>query len=88
MAQYVARGIFDGLPQATLDAKRVIALARIDSGDFKSLAGAGKSSSREWPLSPDQILLEIQHAEQVASGIPRANRIYTDLRTQPLGRRV
>lgn len=88
MADYVPRGIFNGLPQATLDEMRTQALARITGGDFTNLSGAMKSSTRNWGMLPQDILEEIAFAEAIASGQPRATRVYSDLRTQSDGTRV
>lgn len=88
MADYVPRGIFNGFSQAVLDEMRAAAVARITGGDFTSLSGAMKSSTRQWAMAPQDILEEIAFTEALASGQPRATRVYSDLRTQPDGQRV
>lgn len=83
MADYVPRGIFSGLTQSELDALRVIALDQISTGRFTNLSGAMKSSTREYPMSPQDMLEEIKFAEAINTGNPRPTRIYSDLRSQP-----
>ncbi len=83
MADYVPRGIFSGLSQVELDALRVVALDQITTGRFTNLSGAMKSSTREYPMSPQDILSEITFAEAILTGNPRPTSVYSDLRSQP-----
>lgn len=87
MADYIPKGIFKGLTQVELSALRVTALDRIANGDFVSLSGGMKSSTREWSMTPQEMLEEINYSESILAGVPRATRVYVDLRSQPLGRR-
>jgi ATP-dependent DNA ligase len=56
-------GIFQGLSAAELASLRATALSRIANGDFKQLSGAAKSSTKEEPMDPRQMLLEVKYAE-------------------------
>lgn len=69
-------GIFVGLPQAELDALRANAIAGITGGRRTSLSGGQKSGSKEWQMSPQDVLGEVKFAEQ-QNGMrpPRAQKV-------------
>lgn len=54
--------IYKGLSVAELMELRAQALARMSGGDITSLAGAQKSSSREFKMSPQDMLAEVNYA--------------------------
>jgi len=68
-------GIFVGLSQVELDALRVTALAATTGGQRTSLSGGQKSGSKEYQMSPQQVLMEIIYAErQSGARAPRVDR--------------
>lgn len=75
-------GIFINFTQAQRDAIRTSALERITSGERTSLSGGGKSGSRQWQMSPQDTLFELDYADQIASGVPRPNRVVQVLNQQ------
>lgn len=76
-------GIFVSLSQTELDALRVDALAQIQSGRRTSLSGGGKSGSKEWSMSAQDILREVVYAEQQnGTRAPRAQKVVNVLNNQ------
>ena len=67
MAAYQARGIFVGLDAATLASMRAAALARI-GGQVVTSSEAGQSFSRSVGMAPDEVLIEVNYATQLATG--------------------
>lgn len=69
-------GIFVGLPQSELDALRASALAAITGGRRTSLSGGQKSGTKEWQMSPQDVLGEVKFAEQQnGTRAPRAQKV-------------
>lgn len=76
-------GIFVGETQATLDEIRVDALAQITSGRRTSISGGGKSGSKEYSMSAQDILREVVYAEQQnGTRSPRAAQVVQALNAQ------
>lgn len=73
------RGIFVGLTAVQLQAKIDSALDRIENGDRTSLSGGGKSASRNWPMSPEDVLFEARYALNKLNGTLPARRTYYDV---------
>lgn len=61
-------GIFVGLTLEELEAQKAIALNRIAYGDRVAMAGAGKSSTKNFSMSAQQHLLEVNYAIGKLSG--------------------
>lgn len=76
------QGLFISMTQAERDALRVATLARITSGERTSLSGGGKSGSKAWPMTPQDTLFELNYADQIASGVPRAQKVVQVLNGQ------
>lgn len=76
------QGIFISNTQAERDAYRAAALLRLVNGERTSLSGGGKSGSRNWPTSPQDILFELDYADRIASGIPRPQKVVQVLSPQ------
>ncbi len=76
-------GIFVSLSQAELDQLRADALSQISSGRRTSISGGGKSGSKEWSMSAEQILKEVIYAEQQnGTRPPRAQKVVQILNEQ------
>lgn len=76
-------GIFTGLTQTELDTLRTDALSQISSGRRTSLSGGGKSGSKEWSMSAQDILREVVYAEQQnGTRSPRAQKVVQILNPQ------
>jgi len=75
------RGIFVGQSAESLATIRAQAIERLTTGDRVSLAGAGRSSSRTFSMTPEDILREVAFAEGKLNGT-RIRRTYSDSRTQ------
>lgn len=77
-------GILVGLPQAELDELRANALSGITGGRRTSLSGGAKSGSKEWQMSPQDMLVEIRYAEQQNGTLPaRAQKVVQVLTVWP-----
>jgi hypothetical protein len=72
-------GIFVGLSQTQLDTLRASALARMASGERTSISGGGKSGSRQWQMSPEKVIFEVQYAERAAAGTGRVYSVTQDM---------
>lgn len=68
------RRLFRNATQAQLDALLASALERALSGEFTSLSGAAKSSSKAWMDLQDQIF-EINAELDRRNGVGRASRV-------------
>lgn len=76
-------GIFVGLTQTELTTLRTDALSQISSGRRTSLSGGGKSGSKEWSMSAQDILREVVYAEQQnGTRAPRAQKVVSVLNPQ------
>lgn len=62
-------GIFRSLTTTQLAALETSALERITNGERTSMSGVGKSGSKQWQMSPEQVLIEVAFARN-----PQANR--------------
>lgn len=72
-------GIFTGLSQSELDDLRSSALDGITSGRRTSLSGGGKSGSKEWQMTPQEVLREVVYAKQQSGArAGRVSRVYQD----------
>jgi hypothetical protein len=74
------RGIFRNLNAVQLQAKIDAALLRIENGDRTSVSGGGKSGSKNYPMSPDEILFEAQYSLDKLNGTSKPSRTYFDVR--------
>jgi hypothetical protein len=70
--------IFKGLTVEQLNELKTKALARISSGDFTSLSGGAKSSSRKFEMTPQEILEEVKVELAVLNGTPRVTHTTQD----------
>ena len=70
--------IFKGLTVEQLNELKTKALARIANGDFTSLSGGAKSSTRKFEMSPQDILDEVQTELGVLYGTPRVTHTTQD----------
>lgn len=70
--------IFKGLTLEELNALKTAALLRITNGDFTALAGNGHSSSKQYAMSPQDILDEVNAELEVLTGNPRVTRTTQD----------
>lgn len=77
-------GIFINNTQAERDAYRVKALARLANGERTSLSGGGKSGSKAWPMSPQDTIFELDYADRIVNGPPRAQKVVQVLNAQYL----
>lgn len=78
------QGIFTGLPQIELDSLRANALAVITGGRWANVSGGAKSGSRDYGMSPQDILAEVKFAEQQNGTRPaRAQKVIQVLSTCP-----
>lgn len=75
-------GIFVGLTQSELDDLRTSAIARIQSGERTGLSGGGKSGQKNWQMSPQDVLFEINYAEKMLGNTPRAQKVVSVLNDQ------
>lgn len=75
-------GLFVGLTQAQLDTLRAGALQRIATGERTSMSGGAKSGSRAWQMSPQDVLFEVNYAQNILSGIPRPQKVVQILNPQ------
>ncbi len=75
-------GIFINLTQAQRDALQTAAIDRITSGERTSLSGGGKSGSRQWQMSPQDTLFEINYANMIVNGPARAQKVVQALNPQ------
>jgi len=77
-------GIFSSLTADELAALKANALAAITSGRRTSISGGAKSGSKEWQMSPMEILREVKYAEQKLGLIPqRVAKTYMDTVNPP-----
>ncbi len=65
------QGLFIYLTVAERAALRTSALARMTSGERTSLSGGGKSGSKAWQMSPQEVLAELLYAAQILGEVPR-----------------
>ncbi len=80
MPSFSPLGIFVGLAQSELDALRTSAIEGITSGRRTSLSGGQKSGSKEWQMSPQDLLAEVNYAEQQnGTRAPRAQKVVSIL---------
>ena len=70
--------IFKGLTLEQLNELKTTALSRITNGDFTALSGNGHSSSKQYAMSPQEILDEVNTEIDVLSGNPRVTRTTQD----------
>lgn len=70
--------LFRGMTLAELQALRATAILRITNGDFTNLSGAGKSSTRKWEMSPQEILDEVNYEIEVITGTRPPSTVYQD----------
>ena len=84
MPAFSPQGLFVGLPQSELDSLRAAAIAAITGGQRTSLSGGQKSGSKEYKMSPQDVLAEVNYAEQ-QNGIkpPRAQKVVQVLSVWP-----
>lgn len=75
-------GIFISLTQAQRDTIKAAAIERLTSGERTSLSGGGKSGSRQWQMSPQETLFEIDYANLIVSGVPRPQKVVQVLNCQ------
>lgn len=77
-------GIFTQLTDAELAAMRASALTAITSGRRTSLSGGAKSGSKEWQMTPQEILAEVKYAEQKRGVLPqRVTKTYSNFWQPP-----
>ncbi len=75
-------GLFISLTQAQRDAYRAIALDAIFSGQRISLSGGAKSGTKQFQMSPQDALFELNYADKIASGVPIARQVVQILNNQ------
>ena len=61
-----------------LEELKATALTRIANGDFTALSGGGHSSSKQFAMSPQDILDEVQTEIGVLTGNPRVTHTTQD----------
>lgn len=71
--------IFRGQTAAQLAVIIASALDRIANGDRTSLSGGGKSGSRNWPMSPEDVLFEANAELAILNGTAIPSRTYFDV---------
>lgn len=57
-------GIFTSFTASELLVLKANALAAITGGRRTSLSGGAKSGSKEWQMTPQEVLLEVKYAQQ------------------------
>lgn len=77
---YQPRGIFIGRTTEQLNTLIANADDAILNGRVTASSGIGLSSTIEYPMTPDVILIEARFALDIASGTRRPSRIYSDMR--------
>lgn len=83
MPSYSPLGLFTGLTQSELNELRASALSRITSGERTAMSGGQKSGSKAWQMSPQEVLAEVNYAEQ-QSGVrtSRVSKVYQTMNDQ------
>lgn len=76
---YSPSGAFIGLTRDELETLKATALDRIANGAFTALSGGGKSSTQDYGLSPQAILLEVQYALNILNRTPRVSAVVYDV---------
>lgn len=72
-------GILTNLTALELTELEAGALLRLNGGQRTSMSGGAKSSSKEYPMSPMELLREIKYARQQLGIIPgRVSKTYGD----------
>lgn len=73
-------GLFDNLTAAERATLRASALQRIASGERTSLSGGGKGGSRQWQMTPQDVLFELNSTAQILGEVaPRAQTVTQDM---------
>lgn len=76
-------GIFIYFSAAERAALRLSAIERLTSGERTSLSGGGKSGSKAWQMSPQDVLAELLYAAQINGEVPRrAQKVVQNLNPQ------
>jgi len=73
-------GIYVGLPLVDLQTIKTSLIARITNGDLTSISGASKSSSRNFAMSPQDALFEVNYALGLLNNTGPARTTYFDVR--------
>lgn len=77
-------GIYTQLTDAELAVLRADALAAMTSGRRTSLSGGQKSGTKQWQMTPQDMLLEIQYALRQRGALPaRVTKTYMDTVNPP-----
>lgn len=72
-------GIFTSLSASELTELKANAIAAITGGRRTSISGGAKSGSKEWQMTPQEILREVKYAQQQLGILPaRVTKTYGD----------
>lgn len=82
MACSSPRRIFRNLTAVQLQTLIDNALDRIANGDRTSVSGGGKSGSKNWAMSPEDILFEANAELAIINGTAKPSRTYFDVHSR------